>query len=89
MAKEAITIRSELRLVPTASELRRFLIEAFSLVFTAKMPIMDSTMPTAAISMGARTALTCRAMAPSVPSVVTAPAPAAAPRAAVARIEPQ
>ncbi|GFI07094.1 hypothetical protein IMSAGC006_01844 [Muribaculaceae bacterium] len=80
---------TELRLVPAASELSRFFIVAFSLVLTAKMPMMERMMPTAAMSMGASTAFICRATAPSVPRVAAAPAPAAAPSAAVARIEPQ
>ena len=85
----APTISTELMLVPTASEPSRSLIEAFSLVFTVKMPMMESMMPTAAISMGAITALSCRATAASSPITEAAPAAAAAPSAAVARIEPQ
>jgi Na+/H+-translocating membrane pyrophosphatase len=57
-------------------------IPAFSLVRTAKIPMIERTIPTAAISIGAITALNCI-------TVSSEPIKAAAPKAAVARIEPQ
>ena len=77
-----MAIRTELRFVPTASERNRFFIVAFSLVRTAKIPMIDRTIPTAAISFGAITAFYCISTSP----VATK---AAAPRAAVANIDPQ
>ena len=71
-------------MVPSESECRRFFIVAFSLVRTAKIPIIERTIPTAAISIGARTAFSC--IPDSTAAVVLY---AAAPSAAVARIEPQ
>ena len=82
MPNEQMAIRTELRLVPTASAFRRFLIVAFSSVRTAKMPMMERMIPTAAINIGAMTALYCATMSPLATK-------AAAPRAAVARIDPQ
>ena len=78
----APTMSTELRLVPSESAPSRFFMVAFSLVRTEKMPIIDSSMPTAAMSMGATTALYC---------ITTSPCSryAAAPRALVARMEPQ
>ena len=80
--KVAATMSTELRLVPSDRAPSRSFIRAFSLVRTAKMPTRESRMPTAAISMGAMTALTCI-------SVSSAWRKAAAPNAAVARMEPQ
>ena len=82
MTNVATTMRAELRLVPTDSEPSRSLMVAFSLVRTAKMPMMESRMPTAAISIGAMTALNCMAVSPEWRN-------AAAPSAAVERMEPQ
>ena len=80
--KVAATISTELRFVPNASEPSKSFIVAFSLVRTEKMPIMESRIPTAAISIGAITALNC--MTVSAECIK-----AAAPNAAVAKIEPQ
>ena len=80
--KVATTIKIELRLVPKASEFSKSFIFAFSLVRTEKIPIMESNIPTAAISIGTITALNCISVSPEWIK-------AAAPRAAVARIEPQ
>ena len=71
-------ISAELVLTPVPSAPSRFFIVAPSFVRTRKMPMTDSMMPTAAISIGASTACICMS-----------PAKAAAPSAAVARIEPQ
>ena len=77
-----MTISTELRFVPKPSALSSCFMSASSLVRTAKIPMMESTIPIAAISMGAITALNCI-------SVLPVPMKAAAPKAAVARIEPQ
>ena len=68
----------ELPLTPTPSAPSSCFIEAPSLVRTKKIPSTESRIPTAAINIGASTASIC------IP-----PAKAAAPSAAVARIEPQ
>ena len=78
----ARAISSELKLTPTPSERSSSRIVAPSFVRTRKMPMIESRMPTAAISIGASTALSCRASLP-------AEAKAAAPSAAVASTEPQ
>ena len=78
----AATISTELRFVPKANEPSKSFMVAFSLVRTANIPIIERIMPTAAINIGAITALNC----------ITVSAEwikAAAPSAAVARIEPQ
>ena len=59
-----MTINPALRLVPVDKALSNSLIPAFSLVRTAKIPMMDKMMPTAAISIGAMTALNCMAVSP-------------------------
>ena len=80
--KVATTISTELRFVPKAREFSRSFIPAFSLVRTEKMPIIERIIPTAAISIGAMTALNCISVSPEWIK-------AAAPRDAVARMEPQ
>ena len=82
MRNVAATISTELRLVPKERAASRFFIEASSLVRTEKIPTMERRIPTAAISIGAITALYC---------ITTSPVSryAAAPSAEVARIEPQ
>ena len=75
----ATTISTELKLVPVANEPSSSFIPASSLVRTAKIPMMESKIPTAAISIGAMTALNCI-------TVSSEPMKAAAPKAAVARI---
>ena len=82
MPKVASAMSSELKLTPTPSERSSWRIVAPSFVRTRKMPTIERRMPTAAISIGASTALSCIASLPDE-------AKAAAPRAAVARIEPQ
>ena len=82
MRNVAATMSTELRLVPKPSAPSRSFIVAFSLVRTEKMPMMESRMPTAAISIGAMTALYCIIVSPLCMK-------AAAPSAAVARMEPQ
>ena len=82
MRNVAAIISTELRFVPRDSAASRFFMEAPSLVRTAKMPAMDSKMPTAAISMGAMTALNCITVSPVSMK-------AEAPSAAVERMEPQ
>ena len=62
--KVATTISTELRFVPKANEASRSFIFAFSLVRTAKIPIIERRIPTAAISIGAITALNCMAVSP-------------------------
>ena len=69
-----------LTLVPSESERSKSFIEAPSLVLTRKMPINDKKMPTAAIIIGATTALSC---------ISAFMANAVAPKAAVDRILPQ
>ena len=80
--KVATTIKAELRFVPTDRELSRSFMPASSLVRTENMPKMESRMPTAAISIGAMTALNCMSTSPPAMN-------AAAPNAEVARMEPQ
>ena len=77
-----IAINTELKFVPMAKAFNSCLIVAFSFVRTAKIPIIDKMIPTAAISIGATTALYCNSTLPEETN-------AAAPNAAVARIEPQ
>lgn len=77
-----ITMRTELRFVPVESALSNSFMPAFSFVRTANMPIMERIIPTAAINIGAITALNCI-------SVLPVPMKAAAPSAAVASIDPQ
>ena len=73
---------TELRFVPKDRALSRSFMVAFSRVRTAKMPRTESRMPTAAMSIGAMTALYCISVSPEWIK-------AAAPSAAVARMEPQ
>ena len=80
--KVNITIKIELKLVPNDSDLSRSFILASSLVRTEKIPRIESRIPTAAISIGAITALNCIFISLVVMN-------AAAPRADVASIEPQ
>jgi hypothetical protein len=82
MPKVAPTMRRELRLVPKERDLNRFFRVALSLVLTENIPTIERNIPTAAISMGAITALYCITTSPELDN-------AAAPSAAVARIEPQ
>ena len=82
MPKVASAISAELKLTPTPSERSSSRIEAPSFVRTRKIPTIESRMPTAAISIGASTALSCNVSLP-------AEAKAAAPSAAVASTEPQ
>ncbi len=74
-AKRAINIRIEEPRVPVSRDRRRPLMLAFSLVRTIKIPITESKIPMAATIIGAITYLN--------------PPGRAAPRAAVARIDPQ
>lgn len=74
-----IAISTELTLTPMPSAPSNCFIVAPSFVRTRKIPITDNRMPTAAINIGASTACIC------IPLL----AKAAAPSAAVARIEPQ
>ena len=78
----AAIINIELRFVPKERALRRSFIFAFSFVLTEKIPIIDRTIPTAAINIGAITALNCISISPL-------PINVAAPSAEVASIEPQ
>ena len=80
--KVAATISRELRFVPRESACNSSFIFAPSRVRTVKIPMMESRIPTAAISIGAMTALNCISVFPE-------PIKAAAPSAAVARMEPQ
>ena len=82
MPKVATAISSELKFTPTPSECSSSRIVAPSFVRTRKMPMIESRMPTAAISIGASTAFICKASEP-------ADAKAAAPSAAVASTDPQ
>ena len=75
-------INTELRLVPMASAFSSSRIVAFSFVRTAKIPMIDNMIPTAAINIGATTALYCISTSPDATN-------AAAPNAEVAKIEPQ
>ena len=68
-------------LVPRLNAPRSSFIPAPSFVLTKKIPNNESNTPAAAMSIGANTALSCN---PSTAEVANA----AAPRAAVARIEP-
>mgnify|MGYP006946704810 CR=1 FL=1 len=77
-----ITMRTELRFVPVESALSNSFMPAFSYVRSANMPIMERIIPTAAINIGAITAVNCI-------SVLPVPMKAAAPSAAVASIDPQ
>ena len=80
MTNVAIAISTALTFVPNERERKRSFIVAPSLVLTKKIPINDKKIPTAAIIIGATTALTC---------IVGFMANAVAPRAAVERILPQ
>ena len=82
MRNEAPAMSTELRFVPSESERNSVFMLAFSFVRTANMPRIDRMMPTAAMSIGAMTALNCA-------SGCSALTNAAAPRAEVARMEPQ
>ena len=82
MANVANTMRIELRFVPNASDFNKSFILASSRVRTENIPIIESNIPTAAISIGAITAFICISVSP-------APIKAAAPKAEVANIEPQ
>ena len=81
MPKVERAINTELRFVPMASAFSSSRIVAFSFVRTAKMPMIDNTIPTAAISIGATTALYCISTSPDATN-------AAAPNAEVARMDP-
>ena len=82
MTNVAATISAELKFVPTDSDFSNSFMPASSRVRTAKIPMMESKIPTAAISIGAITALNCISVSP-------VPIKAAAPSAAVASIDPQ
>ena len=82
MPNVAAAMSAELTFTPRPSERSSSRIEAPSFVRTRKMPKIERTMPTAAISIGASTALSCIVSLPTE-------AKAAAPRAAVASTEPQ
>ena len=82
MRNVAPTMSTELRFVPNDRERSNPFMPASSLVRTAKMPMMDRMMPTAAINIGAMTALNCMSTSPVAMK-------AAAPSAEVARMEPQ
>ena len=69
-----------LTFVPSESERSKSFIEAPSLVLTKNMPISDKKIPTAAIIIGAITALSC---------ISGFNAKAVAPKAAVDRMLPQ
>ena len=73
-------MKTEEKFTPRLSDFSSWLIPAFSLVLTRKIPITDRNTPTAAISIGAKTALSC---------IPPWPMKALAPRAAVARTLPQ
>ena len=81
MRNVAAAISTALVLVPRLSAARSFFIPASSSVLTKKMPMIDSTTPTAAIIDGASTAFIC---IPSTADVANAEAP----NAIVARILP-
>ena len=81
IANVAPTISSEERFVPRDNAPIRLLMSAFSFVRTENIPIIESTIPMAAMSIGAKTALVCMAE--------PCEAKAAAPSAADERIEPQ
>ena len=61
----AIAMSTELRLVPNPSDLSSWLIPAPSFVRTVYMPIIDRNTPTAAIIIGANTALSCSVSPPA------------------------
>ena len=77
----AKAINTALTFTPTPNDCSSSRIEAPSRVRTRNMPIIESRMPVAAISIGASTAFTC--------SDSPIEAKAAAPSAAVARTAPQ
>ena len=81
MPNVAAAIRMAAVLVPRLNAPSSCFMPAPSLVFTRKIPMMDSNTPTAAISIGANTALYCM---PSTAEV----AKAEAPKAMVAKMEP-
>ena len=80
MTNVATAIRPAARFVPIPSERSRSRMVAFSLVFTANIPMSERKIPTEAIIIGAITALSC---------ISTFMANAVAPSAAVERILPQ
>ena len=82
MPNVATAISSELKLTPTPNDRSSSRIVAPSFVRTRKMPMIESRMPTAAISIGAITAFICSSSEPTEEK-------AAAPSAAVANTEPQ
>ena len=59
MAKVATAIRAALTLVPKDSDFKRSRMVAPSFVRTRKMPMSERKTPTAAMSIGAMTALSC------------------------------
>jgi len=59
MPKVAAAISPELTFTPLPNAPSKSFMVAPSFVFTKNMPMMDRIMPTAAISMGAKTALSC------------------------------
>ena len=81
MTKVAAAMSTALMFVPKPSDFRSWLMPAFSFVLTVNIPMTDRITPTAAISIGAKTAFIC----------IDSPAmkKAEAPRAMVARMEPQ
>ena len=64
MPKVAIAIRTELRFVPTAKDFSNWPMPASSFVRMAKIPMIERMIPTAAISIGAITALYCNSTLP-------------------------
>ena len=86
MPNVAAAIKMAAVLVPRLKAPRSCFIPASSLVRTKKMPIKESSTPTAAINMGANTAFSCI----SAPAAlcVAAVAKAEAPNAMVAKMEP-
>ena len=81
MPKVAAAIKTAAVLVPRLKAPRSSFMPAFSLVRTKKIPIKESNTPTAAMSIGASTALNCM---PSTAAVAKAEAPSAM----VAKMEP-
>ena len=82
MTKVATMMSIELKLIPVESDFRRSFNLASSRVRTVNIPMMERMIPTAAMSIGAITALNCMVLSPL-------PMNAAAPRAEVASIDPQ
>ena len=81
MANVAAAISMELRFVPRPRDFRSASMPAPSFVRTTYIPRIDRATPIAAITIGASIAFICA----STPT----PLNAAAPRAMVARMEPQ